>query len=72
LDIFWTDGGYSFVELSAPALLEIGVFSGTVLDYAHKGETVSILSAPGDLFLLQCLSLGGVHTVTLVGLFGMS
>jgi hypothetical protein len=72
LDIFWANGEYSFAELYAPALLQIGVYAGKVLDYAHKDSKVGIAAVPGGPFLLNCLRPGGVHVVSSVGLFGLS
>lgn len=69
LDIFWANGDYSFAELNAPALLQIGIYSGKVLDYAHKGSTVMILSLPGSAFMRDCLAPGGVHVVSFTGAF---
>lgn len=69
LDIFWANGEYSFAELNAPALLQIGIYSGKVLDHTHKGSKVVILSLPGSAFMRDCLAPGGVHVVDSAGAF---
>ncbi|HCT79035.1 MAG TPA: hypothetical protein DGT23_21230 [Micromonosporaceae bacterium] len=66
-EIYWNDGGYSIIELTAPSLLGIGIHSGVVLDHAFAGSHVDVVSVPNPGFLLQCLSLGGVHRVSFAG-----